>query len=156
MKSWTVKQMLAERPCVTYNGVRIEKLWGGKKKLTLLEVLHLDIPPQDRLWVAFRPKALTKKQTAAFLEKTVTRAVTNHALHCGIPGVERWAQKWLDGSDRSESAARSAAWSAWSAWSAAESAARSAAESDAESAARSAWSAEYELQVADLKAVLEE
>ncbi len=32
--------------------------------------------------------------------RIITCAVTNCALHCGIPGVERWAQQWLSGEDR--------------------------------------------------------
>ena len=49
-----------------------------------------------------------------------------------------WANRWLDGTDRSESAAWSASSASWSAWSAA----RSAASSASWSAARSAESAE--------------
>ena len=69
---------------------------------------------------------------------------------CDDPAWNAWADRWLSGEDRSESAAWSAAESARSAaWSAARSAARSAAwsvagsaaESAAESAADSAWSA---------------
>jgi hypothetical protein len=31
----------------------------------------------------------------------VDRAVETHCLSCGVPAVELWAAKWLDGSDRS-------------------------------------------------------
>ena len=79
-------------------------------------------------------------------EQRVEISIRICKLLCKDANWNAWADKWLDGSDRSawsaESAARSAravAWSAaWSAESATWSAAESAAESSAESAARSA------------------
>ena len=47
--------------------------------------------------------------TQPSVERIVTRAVTNHALHCGIPVVEAWAKKWLSGEDRMYNAALHAA-----------------------------------------------
>jgi len=56
--------------------------------------------------------------------------VRRDALSCGIPEVEDWARKWLDGSDRSEAAADAAsdvaAAAADAAWSSALAAARAA------------------------------
>jgi hypothetical protein len=47
------------------------------------------------------------------------RAVETHALHCGIAEVERWAERWLSGEDRSAAAAgdawEAAAAGAWAA-----------------------------------------
>ena len=127
--------MLAEKPCDKYDRERIVKLCAGKPSLTLLEILdHPDIPDEDKVWVACRDKNPTRHVA---IEVIVTRCVTNHALHCGIPAVEAWAQKWLSGEDRSSRAAawasRVAAWpsraaaeaalnvarSAWAAWNAA-------------------------------------
>ena len=110
MKSWTVSEMVNERSC--YGKDRIVELWAGKPALTLREILALDIPLDDRLWVAWRPSALTDAQYEAVKIRVVTRAVTNHALTCGIPAVERWAAKWLDGSDRTDTSAARAAWAA--------------------------------------------
>jgi hypothetical protein len=90
MKTWTVKQMLAEKPCPEYTPERIAQLWAGRKKLSLEEILQLDIPPKDRIWVVWRPGVLTKKQTVAI-----------HALYCGIGSLEKWEQNWLSGEDRS-------------------------------------------------------
>ncbi len=78
-------------------------------------------------------------------EERVEIAIRYATLGVGdtIPTWTAWANGWLDGTDRSESAARSAAWSAdrsadRSAWSAA----WSAAWSDDWSAESAAWSAE--------------
>ena len=35
------------------------------------------------------------------INKIVGRGVHNYALNCGIRSVEAWAQRWLDGKDRS-------------------------------------------------------
>jgi len=73
------------------------------------------------------------------LEKIVLRAVTNHALHCGVPTVEVWATKWISGEDRTAASAASAA-----------SAARAA---RAESAASAE---ELKLQAADIRVEIPE
>jgi hypothetical protein len=110
MKSWTVAQMLAERPCSRYDEARITKLWGKHKSRTLAEILRdRRIPLADRMWCVWRKDALTKPQAKAVLDRIVTRAVTNHALKCGIPKVEAWAHGWLDGTDRSRTNADAAA-----------------------------------------------
>lgn len=139
MPSWTVDEMLAEEPCDRYDRERIAKLCAGKPSLTLLEILdHPDIPDEDKVWVACRDKNPTRHVA---IEVIVTRCVTNHALHCGIPAVEAWAQKWLSGEDRSSRAAvwasRVAAWPS-----------RAAAEAARNAAARAAWNAAWNAWVA--------
>jgi hypothetical protein len=138
MPSWTVDEMLAEKPCDKYDRERIAKLCAGKPSLTLLEILdHPDIPDEDKVWVACRDKNPTRHVA---IEVIVTRCVTNHALHCGIPAVEAWAQKWLSGEDRSSrAAARASRVAAW--------ASRAAAEA-ARAAARAAWNAAWNAWVA--------
>lgn len=94
----------------------------------------MDIPDSDKLWCVW--KELTKEQTDAALERIVTRAVTNHAIGCGIPDVEAWAARWLSGADREAATAEAAAQSATriSVW--------SATQTTAETTARAvAWSA---------------
>jgi len=146
MKTWTIDEMLAERPCKEYTQERITELWAGRERLSLRDILMLDIPSSDRIWVACRPGALTDQQQAAWLERIVTRAIIHHALNCGIPTVEAWAQNWLDGTDRSNAAAAAAwtveaAWAArattWTAW-----------------AAAAARAAERERQVQDCREIL--
>jgi len=98
-------------------------LKGGCTEMTLIKEIPLPV--------------LTTTQRVAFSILTSLDVYKDR-------GYKEWAENWLSGKDRSESAARSAAWSAaWSAArSAAWSAARSAARSAAWSAAWSAWSSE--------------
>ena len=133
MKTWTVAQMLAEKPCSKYTEEVLTKLWAGRKKVTLLDILDMDIPDKDKMWGAW--KGLTKKQTVAVLDRIVTRAVTNYALNCGVPEVQQWAADWLSGKDRSTEAARTAR-AAWAA-----EAARAAWAARAAGAAEAAWAA---------------
>jgi hypothetical protein len=140
MKTWTVKQMLAEKPCEQYTEEVLTKLWAGCEKVSWLDIEKMDILDADKMWGAW--KGLTKKQTDLVLEKIVTRAITNHALHCGVPAVEKWAGNWLSGEDRSAWAAEAARAAAWAA-------ARA-----AEAARAAARAAELKLQVADVLAVL--
>jgi hypothetical protein len=177
MKTWTVKQMLAEKPCEQYTEEVLTKLWAGCEKVSWLDIEKMDILDADKMWGAW--KGLTKKQTDLVLEKVVTRAITNHALHCGVPAVEKWAGNWLSGEDRSARAAKAAASAAWAAkaeeaeataWAAASAAWAAKAEeaeatawwaaasaawaAKAEEAEATAWAAELKLQVADVLSVL--
>jgi len=176
MKTWTVEEMVAERPCPEYTRERMAELWAGREALTLAEILDVPIAAQDRVWVACLPAALPAAVQDAWLERIVSRAVTTHALRCGIPAVEVWAQSWLDGTDRTgaaaRAAARAAAWAAaWAAraaraaaWEAAREAARAAraaawaaveaAGAAAREAARAARAAEREQQIDDLRQIL--
>jgi len=147
MKSWTVAEMKAEGPCSKYTINRLTELWAGRDQLTLLDICDLDIPDADKMWCAFRPAALTEAQRSELLDRIVIRAVTNHALHCGVPEVEAWAQKWLSGEDRTAAAAYAAA---------AADAAAAAADAAYAAAAADAAAAERSQQVADLREVLEE
>ena len=74
---------------------------------------------------------------AVSIEQRVECAIRLAWEVCDEPGWRAWAEGWLDGSDRSDVAARAAA-EAW----AARSAARSAARAAARAAVRAAWAAE--------------
>lgn len=113
MKSWTVDEMVAERPC--YSRERIKRLAGGRERLTLLEILDLNISDQDKVWVCARQN----EYRAEWIERVVTRAVKSHALRCGVPVVEQWAARWLSGEDRSYAAAYAAAYASYAAYDAA-------------------------------------
>lgn len=68
------------------------------------------------------------------------RPVETHALHCGIFEVEKWAQKWINGEDRTEEAAEeAAAWAVGAAEAAKEAAAWAVGTTKA---AKAAWAAE--------------
>ena len=159
--TYTLERIMALRPCSAYPRSRVRALFGDRKSASLTEILaDTRIPPRDRVWIVCQPSVLTRAQRSAWLERIIARAVTAHALHCGAPQVERWAQAWLDGSDRTrqsaaeaEEAARAAraawaaraaraaraAWAAGAAWAAW--AARAAGAAEAAEAARAAWAA---------------
>jgi hypothetical protein len=173
----TADQIISWRPCYRYPDDRVRALVPGLG-LTPLEIAALPIPPEDRVWVLLRPEVLGEHGFQVALDRIVTRAVTNHALHCGVPEVELWAQRWLDGTDRTGAAACSAASAAWTeeqeaaaraaAWAAAEVAraaawaaeavawaARSADAAARAAAAKATWAAERILQLCDIVHILE-
>ena len=159
----TADDIIKLRPCPDYEHDQIQKIIGDG--LSPLELCNLkDIPAEDRLWVLFQ--VVSKDVVKKALHRTVRRAVENHALHCGVDEVEKWASEYLAGDASAVSAestvsAASAA-SAESTVSAA-SAARAESTVSAASAASAAWaasaasaeSAERELQIQDFIAELE-
>ena len=68
MKTWTIDEMLAERPCKEYTGTHHGIMERAAKRLTLLEVLDLPILAKDIVWVICRKNALTPEQQAEWLE----------------------------------------------------------------------------------------
>lgn len=86
------------------------------------------------------------------IEAIVERAVRLHCIHCGIGAVERWAERWLSGEDRSAEASEAAAEASDAAAEAAARAARAA--RDASRAADWAamdWESELRLQASDIR-----
>jgi len=152
MQSYTVDEMMAFRP--RYSREQVADLWAGRERLSLLEILDLDIPAADRIWGTTR----SGDHLPAFAAMVAARAVRNHCLSCGIPVVETWAAKWLSGADRTAEAAASAWWAEAAAeaaaeagcvWEAAEWVAENAAEED-----ENATEAERELQIEDMKTAI--
>jgi hypothetical protein len=88
------------------------------------------------------------------LPEITTEQRVEIAIRCAVafytePTFKKWADAWLDGSDRSDAAARAAAWAAaWAASRAARAAAR-AAEAAAWAAARAAEAAAWAARAAD-------
>jgi hypothetical protein len=116
MKTLTPKQIVDLKPCEGYNLQQVTELFGNKKSVTYLEILDTDkIPLEDIIWVFCRLAVLNDNIRNQWLEIIVTRAVTNYALHCGIEKVEKWAQNWLSGVDRTAVAARATGYAAHSA-----------------------------------------
>ena len=128
-KTWTVAGMMTEGPC--YTRARVQELWGRRKSLSLRQILTLKIPARDRMWVVWRPSAVTLTQRNTILERIVTRAVRTHA------GRNAYA----------------AAAAAAAAYAAAAAAAADAAAADAYAYA-AAREKEYVRQIEDTKAVL--
>ena len=88
LKRWTVRQMQAEGAC--YSVEQIRELWGMRESLSLLEILDLQIPVVDRLWVCHRPGAVPDDLYACWREIVLTRAIEKYARHCGVTAVEHW------------------------------------------------------------------
>ena len=162
MQTWTIDELLSHSPCEDYPRARLEEMWAGRERLSVLDILELDIPAEDRVWAALQ----AGDHVAPAVERIVTRAVTNHCLSCGIHEVESWARDWLNGEQESIAAAVRAAvkTEALAAGLAVLAAARAAgsavlAAGSAVLAARMAAGsagAEREQQVADIRAVLTE
>ena len=145
MKTLTVSDIMALNPC--YSESRVRELFGDRETVTVLEVAQAEIPPDDRVWLLLQPGVLPADVRTDATARTVTRAVTSHALHCGNTAVEEWARGWLDGTDRSQAAAEAARFAADAADGAAAAAdaawaAAGAARFAAMDAARAAWAAE--------------
>jgi len=171
--TYTAADITALRPCPDWTQVRVERTMRGRA-LTLAQMLRLrSVPAADRVWLGCR--LMSPAQRTRWLTVVVQRAVETHALHCGVPEVETWAQLWLSGADRSAGSAWDAsaastafaafaAFAACAAWAAAVSASASAASTAwaAVSAARAAVSAfsgaaaERKRQVRDMVDILEE
>jgi hypothetical protein len=182
MKTLTPQQIVDLKPCRGYNLQQVTELFDNKKSLTYLEILDTDkIPLEDIIWVFCQFTMLDDDIRNQWLEVIVTRAVTNHALHCGVDDVEKWAKNWLSGDNRTAVAARAAAEAAADAYATAEAAAYAAAEAAADAARYAANAAsnytaiyaahaastdadtynairetEYKQQVQDLKKLLKE
>jgi len=105
---------MALRPGAAYDESRVRDLLGDRESLSLIEILRLDIPAEDRVWLLLQPGVLPADVRTDATARIVTRAVTSHALHCGNTAVEEWARGWLDGTNRSQAAyAANAAYAAY-------------------------------------------
>lgn len=102
MQTWTVDEMLAHGPCEEYLDGRLEHLWDGRERLSVLDILELPIPKSDRVWASLQ----AGEHVRPVVERIVRRAVEAHAAHCGVVEIEAWAAKWLSGEDRSAESAR--------------------------------------------------
>jgi len=140
MKTWTIDELMTEKPC--YSRAKVEELYAGRDSVSIIDIFDSEIPAGDKVWMLCRPGVFEGDGRQRWLDGIVTRAVTNYALHCGVKKVEDWAVRWLDGSDRSYAAACAATGAAWAAWDAA----------DATDAAWATWVADAATWAADAAA----
>lgn len=133
---WTVADVLAEQPCLSED--IIHQHFGTRTRLTLRQILDLpNLSDEHKIWMACRQRALSPRTLFTWRETVLTRIITTYALP--HPTSKRWAERWLDGSDRTPEAAKKAAEAA-----------------EAASVAGAAWTAvEYATQVAELKSILD-
>ena len=116
MKRLTIDDVLSLNPCQpAYSRSALLRLSKGRKGLTLLEILALRIPPDDKVWLMTRPGVLTAEQDQAWKVIVCTRAIKKYALQCGVASVESWAQDWLANRDRTPARAAEATEAAWAA-----------------------------------------
>ena len=102
MKLITVNMITDLKPCPKYNQTYLRTLIGDGK--TLLQILDLDIPAEDRIWVTIRliPPAVAVK----IAQQGVHRSLQKYVLECKVPFVVEWATDWLSGKDRSTESAQ--------------------------------------------------
>ena len=118
MKTVTIDQIMAREPCEEYPRERVEELFAGRESLTALELLDLEIPFQDRLWVFCKCGLLSAKDLRLFACDCAESAL--HIFEGKNPGDSRpreaisVARRYAVGDATSEelSSAWSAAWSA--------------------------------------------
>ena len=151
MRTLTVDDVMAYEPC--YTRERVEELFAGRTKMTIREICAVDVRAKDRVWLLTQDGVLDADMRDKWITIFVTRAITNHALHCGILSVEDWAANWLSNTDRStyaaDAVARAAAYAAYNA-------ADAVASAVAYAAYDAARAAECNQQIADLIGLLPE
>ena len=86
----------------------LDNLFKSNESISWNSILSSNTSPESKIWLATRRSALPLKIQKRFTDITVDRAVKKHCLNCGIKNVEAWASRWLDGSDRSCTAAYAA------------------------------------------------
>jgi hypothetical protein len=136
MKTWTIDEMMNEKPCSRYTREILVDLWAGRESVSIETILkEFDISSADKMWAVWKMftamivagDPLGEVQQKELLDKIVTR-------------------KWISNEDRT--AAGAATWAAEAATWAAEAAAK---------AAGAAWATEteYNLQIIDTLSVIE-
>ena len=103
----TVDEVLALGPCDGYSREVLKYLASGRESVPLKEILRMEsVPLIDRIWLLSHKEVWpSQKQHQAWIIQFMTRAITNYVLYCEIPKYEHWAEKWLDGSDRTTKSA---------------------------------------------------
>jgi len=96
MHKITAREIINYCPCASYSNQRVKHLIGEGK--TLKELLSLNIPKADRVWVAcVYLRKNNKHLLDCWLGDIRERAIRTHVLKCGVDVAEKWAQDWLDG-----------------------------------------------------------
>lgn len=99
----TVDDVMSLNPC--YSCACIKELFDGRESLTCAEYAAIDIYEGDRLWGMIR---LWPEVVPSWLDIIVERAIRRSLGKSGSVKWEKWAENWLNGSDRSCSAAYAA------------------------------------------------
>jgi len=101
----TLKQVRNLPLCIDYTQndyALLEEMANGETELPLAVILKQDgVPVHDRVWLACQDDELPEDMRKKWKERTVQRAVVNHAMNCGVDFVEQWAMGWINETDRS-------------------------------------------------------
>jgi hypothetical protein len=120
VKTITVENVIAFRPCDDYPESRVRKIAGDKKEWSALDILALEeIPAEDRLRAVLRPELIADRVLHLFMCEVAEGALAldenPHPASTAAPAAKR---KWLAGEITDEelaaayAAARDAAWAA--------------------------------------------
>ena len=96
----TVDDVMSLNPCYSY--ARIKELFDGRESLTCAEYAAVGICEGDRLWGMVK---LWPEVVPSWLDIVVERAIRRSLGKSGSVEWEKWAENWLNGSDRSRSTA---------------------------------------------------
>ena len=112
----TVEQIMTFMPCSDYLEPRVRELIGDGK--TPLEILNLDIPAMDRLWVVLRPEIIPERElrllACAFARTSLPLYERDYPEDARPRTAIETAERYARGSATREelAAAEAAAWAA--------------------------------------------
>jgi hypothetical protein len=141
VRSVTVEQILAWRPCSTYTEARIRELATGRESFTAEDFAALTIPTEDRLWCILHEELIPERDLRMLAADYATAALRCEQEVGREPDQRSWnavevARRYARGEIREAALveARAAAWAAVrvAEWAVARAAARAA-----------AWAAEW-------------
>ena len=165
MKKVTIDKFLEFYPC--YSEKEIRKIAGEKVEWTALDILALDIPPEDRLWAVLREEFIVAPILHEFACRCAERALSrvknpDPRLFEGIETKRAWLRGEITNQELAD--ALESTWCATNdvKWDAAQDAAqnavyaaRNAAWCAAQDARNAACAAECLLQIEELERMLE-
>jgi len=144
MKKITVKQIMAWGPCAEYPDSRVQELIGRGK--TPFEILGLNIPLQDRLWVLLH-KEIVPESLLHLLSCDFAEMVVHLNPDSRVQAAITAKRNWIDGKvtdeklDAAWDSASDAVWDACVACAASDDAAWAANDDAWDSASDDAWDA---------------
>ena len=102
MKSVTIDQVMAWEPCSDYPRKLVEELAAGRTEITAPEIVSLEIPAEDRLWMLLHNEFLTDAQMYELACRFAEAALKKERDAGSEPDVRSWAaieakRKWLNG-----------------------------------------------------------
>lgn len=148
MNTCTVDDVMSWHPCKEYTRERIEALWAGRPELTVLDILDLDIPAEDKLWATLHSELIPEQDlhelACRFAEDVLPIYEREYPDDHRPRRAIETKRKWLKGeaTDEELESARLEAWAAvWAARAAGARAMAIAARAAVRAAVQAAWAA---------------